>query len=589
MIWLLATAHAATTSFYPGASEAVAVYDGDAREGAVDGVRVARTGALVVRTDDPSALRAMPEVAAVVPLRGHVVRIEVRRGVDEIELARRLHGTRGITWAHPDFARRAVPTSIPNDPYFAEQWHLENTGQWGSSTSPGVDIRAPEAWELSTGRGAIIADIDTGVDLGHPDLRVIAGRDYVDDDDDPSPGLEWDDGHGTATSGLAAAIGNNALGVTGVAYDADVYAIRLLGGATSMSDFYNAFAEAVDAGAWVLSNSWGYSDGCPNVPLYGIERDALEYAETVGRGGLGSVVVFSAGNGGCDIEDNELLAYPTVIAVSATGGTDDLEWYSSFGPHVDMAAPAGVLTTDRVGDVGYGVWEDDTAYWGPFTGTSASCPVVAGTAALMLSANPRLTAADVRVALCDTAERMDLVDAEWDESGWSPYYGCGRVDAAAAVWATADEGAPAAPVLVSPVHETYDDRVVLEWRTDEPDRLTYEVTWSVDGEPTLVETEATSIDLTESVVAGDVVEWTVTAVDRWGPGAVTTGSFTVLAIPDPPKPDEDAGGCASARGPGVLGWIALLLTLSARRTPAGSRRTRSGASGASTASSRRSP
>jgi subtilisin family serine protease len=230
--------------------------------------------------------------------------IEVRRGVDEIELARRLHGTRGIAWAQPDFARRAVPTSIPNDPYFAEQWHLENTGQWGSATSAGVDVRAPEAWELSTGVGAIIADIDTGVDLGHPDLRVIAGRDYVDDDDDPSPGPEWDDGHGTATSGLAAAIGDNGLGVTGVAYDAEVYAIRLLGGATSLSDFYGAFVEAVDAGAWVLSNSWGYSDGCPDVPLYGVEQEALEYAETVGRGGLGSVVAFSAGNGGCDIVDN---------------------------------------------------------------------------------------------------------------------------------------------------------------------------------------------------------------------------------------------------------------------------------------------
>jgi subtilisin family serine protease len=313
------------------------------------------------------------------------------------------------------------------------------------------------------------------------------------------------------------------------------------------------------------------------VPLYGVEQDALEYAETVGRGGLGSVVVFSAGNGGCDIVDNGLLAYPTVIAVSATGGTDDLEWYSSFGQHVDIAAPAGVLTTDLVGDVGYGAWEGDTAYAGPFYGTSASCPIVAGTAALMLSANPRLTAADVRAALCETAERMDLVDAAWDANGWSPYYGCGRVDAAAAVWATADEGAPAAPVLVSPVAETYEDRVVLEWRADEPDRLTYEVTWSVDGDPNLVATEATWIDLTDSVAAGDVVEWTVTASDRWGSGATASGSFTVLAIPDAPKPEPSAG-CATARGPGVLGWIAVLLTLSARRTRFGSHRTRSGAS-----------
>jgi hypothetical protein len=119
--------------------------------------------------------------------------------------------------------------------------------------------------------------------------------------------------------------------------------------------------------------------------------------------------------------------------------------------------------------------------------------------------------------------------------------------------------------------------VVLEWRTDEPDRLTYDVTWSVGGEPELVETEATSIDLTDRVAAGDVVDWTIAARDRWGPGETTSGSFTVLAIPDPPKPEQQ-GGCATTRGPGVLGWLAALLTLSVRRTPIASRRTRSGAS-----------
>jgi len=85
---------------------------------------------------------------------------------------------------------------------------------------------------------------------------------------------------------------------------------------------------------------------------------------------------------------------------------------------------------------------------------------------------------------------------------------------------------------------------VLEWRTDEPDRLTYDVTWSVGGEPALVETEATSIDLTDSVAAGDVVDWTIAARDRWGPGETTSGSFTVLAIPNPPEP-EPSGGCAT--------------------------------------------
>jgi subtilisin family serine protease len=563
MGWLILDAHAA--SFYPGQSDAVAVYEGNAVEGRVGDVPVLRTGAVVVRADDLAAVGALPEVAAVVELRGRrgIARVEVRAGVDEIAFARRLHGRPGIAWAHPDFARRLVPASVPDDPYFADEWHLENTAQWGSATSPGVDIRAPEAWEISTGLGALVADIDTGVDLTHPDLRVIAGRDYVDGDDDPSPGTEWDDAHGTATSGIAAAIGNNALGVAGVAYDAEIYAIRLLGGSTSLSDFYDAFAESVDAGAWVLSNSWGYSDGCPHIPLYGVEEAAFEYAETVGRGGLGAVVVFSAGNGACDLSDNDFLGYPTVVAVSATGGTDDLEWYSEYGEHVDVAGPAGLVTTDIVGDVGYGRWEEDASYSGPFTGTSASCPVVSGVAALMLSANPRLTAADVRVALCETAERMDLADADWDANGWSPYYGCGRVDAAAAVWATADAGPPTAPALVSPAAETYEDRVVLQWEAVDEDRLAYEVTWSIGGEPTTIETLATSLELTGAVAAGDTVEWTVTPSDRWGPGESASGRFTVLAIPDPPDRPEPEGGCATA--PGSLGAVLLAAIAATRR------------------------
>ncbi len=567
MGWLIADAHAATASFYPGTADEVALYEGDALAGVVGDMPVVRTGAVVLRADDLGALRRMPEVAAVVVLRGGrgVARVEVHPGVDEIELARRLHGTRGIAWVHPDFARRTVPTSIPDDPYFADQWHLENTAQWGMATTAGVDIRATEAWELSTGKGVLIADIDTGVALAHPDLRVVAGHDYVEDDDDPSPGPEWDDAHGTATSGIAAAIGNNGLGVAGVAYDAEIYAIRLIGGSTSLSDFYDAFAEAVDAGASVLSNSWGYSDGCPEVRLYGVEEEALVYAETIGRGGLGSVVVFSAGNGACDLADNDLLAYPTVVAVSATGGTDDLEWYSSFGDPVDLAAPAGVVTTDPLGDPGYGAWEGDPSYSGPFGGTSASCPVVSGTVALMLAANPRLTAAAVREALCATAERMDLADAEWNADGWSPYYGCGRVDAAAAVWATADGGPPAPPTLVAPEAEAYEDRVVLEWRSEDDDRLTYEVTWTAGGEATAVETESTTLDLTGAVAAGDTVEWTVLPSDAWGPGEIARGSFVVLAIPDRPKRAEDSGGCTTANGSLVTALLGAIVAALRRR------------------------
>ena len=127
--------------------------------------------------------------------------------------------------AHPDFIHEPQHHVMPNDPFVTDQWHLENTGQKGAT---GADINAETAWELTTGAGQLISIIDSGVDLGHPDLIGISGTDYIDDDDDSYP--EDKNAHGTACAGLAASIGNNEIGGAGVAYDAEVYGVRMLGG-----------------------------------------------------------------------------------------------------------------------------------------------------------------------------------------------------------------------------------------------------------------------------------------------------------------------------------------------------------------------
>ena len=247
------------------------------------GPLVRPVGTVLARATDPAALAHVPGVAAVVPLRGDggTVRIEPRADADPFVLSRTLHARPDVRWAHPDLVLPLVLHDLPDDTYLDSQWHLDNPGSEDSAA--GVDVRAVDAWEITNGEGGLVAIIDSGVDTEHPDLRVTNGYDYADRDDDSNP---TDNAHGTAAAGLAAAIGDNGLGVTGVAWGADVYGIRLLGGETSVEDVRDAFIEATDAGAWVINNSWGFGQDCPNIPRISAIEDGLEYAEEEAATGL---------------------------------------------------------------------------------------------------------------------------------------------------------------------------------------------------------------------------------------------------------------------------------------------------------------
>ena len=540
-----------------------------APDSTIAGLPVRRTGAVVVATTAPDALAALPGILAVEPLgRGDsVFRLRTAPGTDEIALSRALHDRADVAWANPDLALPLVPLDLPDDPYVADQWHLQNVGQWG--WTPGCDIDAPTAWALSTGAGMMVAVIDTGVDTDHPDLRVTPGWDYVDGDPDPNPDPAYDGWpHGTCAAGLAAATGDNALGVAGVAWDAELYAIRLIGGATTYSDIYDAFVEASEAGAAVISNSWGFQD-CQDFLLPATIRAGLDHAEEEGRGGLGTAVVFSAGNGNCDASHDGMLTYGTVVGVGAVNGDDDREWYSSHGSMVDVVAPSGaVLTTDPAGSDGYGAWRDDPDYYGYFSGTSAAAPVVSGTLALMFAANPRLTAQQAREVLCATADRIHPEDWDYDERGWSAYMGFGRIDAGAAVLAVAN-AAPSVPVVLGPEGEAWEDAVVLRWEAaedDDGDWLTYTVTWWTAEDTTshVEQTPATTLDLTGLVQADDEVFWQVRATDLWGPGDYPAEQrFTVRALPERPEPP--ATGCATTPRRPRLAWVLLLAGLALPR------------------------
>ena len=560
-------------AFHPGTGPATVRYGELLRAGKVRG----RTGNVLVGLDtdhDAAWLAGQPGVASVRALGSGALRVTPARGTDDLALARRLHDTAGVRWAHPDLLVRVQPAAgTPDDPWVSDQWHLENTGQGGRTVDS--DIDATTAWAFASGAGQLVAILDSGVQLDHPDLVVQAGRDYVGRDEDPSPDAAdgWGAPHGTAAAGVAAAIGGDGRGGAGVAYDAEIYALRIIGGSNnSLEDLQGAFVEAVDAGAGVLSNSWGWGD-CSEIPAYGIFDEMFTYAEVHGRGGLGSVVVFAAGNGNCDIVNDGMLAQSSLIVVAAVEGNDVRAGYSSYGASVDIAAPTSILTTD-VTPGGYGSHQGDDAWADGFGGTSAATPVVAGAVALMLEANPRLRARDVRDVLCATATRIDLARGGYDASGWSPYYGCGRVDAGAAVAAVAN-AAPGAPTPLTVDEALAADGGILRWEPAlDPDGepLAYDVRWRRDDDTESVQVRAPGVglpdathglDLRDTLAPGDVVIWSVRAVDAWGAGPWSDEvTWTIATAPEAVSaPDALApapeGGCATApragKGPGVQG------------------------------------
>ncbi|MCA8960018.1 MAG: S8 family serine peptidase [Planctomycetes bacterium] len=252
----------------------------------------------------------------------------------------------GVARVEPNFIVQRGPSATPNDPRFANQWHHQNTGQTGGTV--GADMSSTNAWDFETGSAStVIAVIDEGVDMDHEDLaaHVVGGHDST---DQPWPeGVAGNalptNGHGTSCAGIAAAIGNNSIGVAGVCWTAGILSVRI-----GYADYWteNAWCAdgitwATDNGADVLSNSWG--GGAPSSAI----QSAIQYATTVGRGGLGAPVLFSSGNGNSAV--SYPAAHPEAIAVGASSPCDERKnpsscdgenwWGSNYGDGVDVAAP----------------------------------------------------------------------------------------------------------------------------------------------------------------------------------------------------------------------------------------------------------
>jgi len=402
---------------------------------------IAAAGARIVRTPKPDS--------------GFLAyRLAYGPGRDPLKVSQALDRDPIVQWADPDKISGQQPSYVPSDPFYAQQFHLHN-----SLTLNGVpvDINAESAWNLTLGSHSVrVTVIDDGVDI----LHTNSGGGYAGDLIGPFAGAQgydlmaafstgdtqWypfgNDTHGTSVAGLIAASQDNGVGVSGIAPNVTLNAIRIFRrtyppesnlGSQAATDAQ--IGDAINY-AWqgmqsdVINNSWG--GGTASNAITGAINNAL----SMGRGGKGTVVVFAAGNtsarqygviGSVQYPAN-LSSSRNVISVGAIDRYGSAADYTPNGV-IDVVAPSGQFTGACVGEIvtierygtagcndGPGGAVDFTS---SFSGTSAAAPQVSGVAALMLSRNSALTAAQVKAKLRSSAN-------PW---GTSNTFGAGKLNA----------------------------------------------------------------------------------------------------------------------------------------------------------------
>jgi len=316
-----------------------------------------------------------------------------------------------------------LPTALPDDPSFQLEWGLLNSGQHAGL--PGNDIAAAGAWNFTTGsRQVVVAVIDSGIDLTHPDLVAnlwvnageipgdgidndrngfiddVHGWDFVDHDAVPQDGF----GHGTHVAGIIGAVGNNGSGVTGVNWQVSIMALRIQDdrGAGTTSAVLAALRYATmmrrDHGIMIVAsnNSWEAPAGYSGV----MEQVIREHGEA------GITFVSAAGNNGTntDLTPKYPGGYdlPNVINVASLTPHGGLAASSNYGAtSVDVAAPGTVIHSTH---------KDGT--YATLSGTSMAAPHVTGVVALLAAAKPGLSVAETRAAILGTATPLESLSGK---------------------------------------------------------------------------------------------------------------------------------------------------------------------------------
>lgn len=428
-----------------------------------------------------------------------------------VKIANRLMGRPEILIAEPEIVIPKEAHYRPKDPYYPKQWYLNHGG--GSMLAANSHINVEKAWDITRGnRSIVVAVADDAIDLNHPDFqgtgKIVAPKDFKDNDFLPLPDIS-EESHGTACAGIAVAE-ENGIGIAGVAPGCALMPIRTTGFLDDET-IEQLFDYCIANDASVISCSWG--PAAVYFPLSLRQRAALTRAATKGRRGKGCVIVFAAGNANRPVSGtvyerswpDDLLKgatnwlggftiHPDVITVSACTSLSKKAAYSNWGTNVSVCAPSnnappgmwfertgyistapevmvslpglGMFSADLVGALGY----ESGDYVSTFGGTSSACPVVAGVAALVISANPELTAQEVKRILQETADKIVDRDADpqlgmrlgtYDTNGHSQWFGYGKVNAFNAVQA-AQQKTPQTPQSgIRRISERNDNRVTI--------------------------------------------------------------------------------------------------------------------------------
>ena len=351
-------------------------------------------------------------------------------GIEVEQALKALANDKSVAYAEPNYILRVpenqdvsvdknagaasdVKGNEPND-LDPKLWGLKNAGQTGGKE--GADISAVGAWQIGTGKkegGPLIAVIDTGIDYNHPDLKNNMwinpgeipgdgidndGNGYIDDvhgfNFAKGTGSPADDqGHGTHCSGTIAAEGNNAQGIVGVNWNAQIMGLKFLGpNYGSTSDAIEALEYATKMGVDITSNSWG--GGGYSQALY----DAIA--------GFPGLFVAAAGNSSSDNDKKPIYpasyGLPNMISVASSDSEDNLSTFSCYGKKsVDIAAPGTKIYSTIPG-----------GEYALKSGTSMACPHVAGVAALIMSTYPELSIADVKESILQGGDKLESLEGK---------------------------------------------------------------------------------------------------------------------------------------------------------------------------------
>ncbi|MER6564299.1 S8 family serine peptidase [Streptomyces sp. NPDC001027] len=357
-----------------------------------------------------------------------------------------------VAYVVPD--RLNKPQAVdPNDTEYAKQWDL-------FESTAGMNV--PGAWDTSTGAGVTVAVIDTGY-VAHSDLaaNIVGGYDFVSDtavsvdgdgrDSNPADPGDWYNAnecgsgipastsswHGTHVAGTIAAVTNNGKGVAGIAYGAKISPLRVLGKCGGYD------SDIIDAITWA---SGGTVSGVPansnvakviNMSLGGDGAcSAATQSAITGAVNRGTTVVVAAGNESDNVANHNPGNCNNVISVAATNRSGAKASYSNFGSLVDISAPGGQTSTGTANGIlstlNSGTKTPSSESYAYYQGTSMATPHIAGLVALMKSANPSLTPAQIESAIKSNARPLP--------GACSGGCGAGLADAAKTVQAVSGSG-----------------------------------------------------------------------------------------------------------------------------------------------------